>query len=72
VEHIEDLGTHPFTEVKDAEQDVCGLDLLTGPNRRREPLPPRPASPVAERDGSGRSVPSFAHDLSDMVKDRIS
>jgi hypothetical protein len=71
LEHIEDLGTHSFSEVKDAEQDVCGLDLLTGPTGGASRYLQSPLRPWRERDGSGRSVLSLAHDLSDLIKDRI-
>jgi hypothetical protein len=72
LEHIENLGTYSFMEVKDAEQNVCGLDLLTGSTGCTGPYLQSPLRPWRERNGSGRSVPSLAHDLSDLVKDRIS
>jgi hypothetical protein len=72
LEHIENLGTYSFMEVKDAEQNVCGLDLLTGSTSCTGRYLQSPLRPWRERDGSGRSVPSLTHDLSNLVKDRIS
>jgi len=51
---------------------MCGLDLLTGSTGGASRCLQRPLRTWRERDGSGRSVPSLAHDLSELVKDRIS